>query len=135
MKTNIVEKTMEVQRRLECYFDDGDCGDWSAEELYGFVEETVYDAIECAKLVETALLEKDMAYAEAMALVLSHEGKIDKLGADFDHATNAYHNACACGCIQMNYAVGVLDEYFGIKDYFGEDVIMKGNEDDQDNQI
>ena len=117
---NIVEKVTEIHRRIECYFDDGDCWDWSAEELYGFLEDTIWDAVECAKLVETALLEKDMAYAEAMALVMSHEGHIKKLEDDkdfsneaYERAKNAYHNACACGCIKMNYDVGVLDEYFG----------------------
>lgn len=93
---NIVEKVTEIQNKLENYFEETDINDSSAAELYGFLEGPINDAIDCAKKFENLLLEKDMAYAEAMALVMSHEGRIDKLNAELEEAKTSYRNACMC---------------------------------------
>jgi len=53
----------------------------AAAMSYGSCARELLDATEHIAELEAALVEKDVAYAEAWALVLSHEGHIEKLNA------------------------------------------------------
>ena len=62
-----------------------------------------------AEKQDAALREKDVAIAEAMALVLSHEGHIEKADAAYQRAREAWETA---GTAIWEDARKILDAYF-----------------------